>query len=281
MRNLIRYVIKHHAFLLFIVLEVVSLLLVFEYNIYQKSKFFNSANRVTGYVYNSYTAVVSYFGLKEVNRKLSEENARLRTLLLNRNVSGLPEVAAINVLPPGDSMYHFISARVINNSVNRQNNYITLNKGRKHGIRPDQGIINSDGVVGIITHVTDSYSMGFSVLNKRWGVSAKLKKSGTFGPISWNGKDFRYVNLEGIPFHIELAKGDTVVTSSYSSVFPEGILIGTVESFEKPAGENYYVIVVKLATDFKSLSYVEVVDNLKRKEIMELERNKTGNENSD
>ena len=170
-----------------------------------------------------------------------------------------------------DSVYHFTSAMVINNSVNRQYNYITLNKGRKDGIRPDQGIMNSDGVVGLITNVSESFSVGFSLLNKRWGVSAKHKKSGTFGPISWDGNDYHYVNLNGIPFHVQLAVGDTIVTSSYSSVFPEGVLIGTVSEIEQPPGENYYKIVIKLAVDFKALSYVEVIDNLKKEEIKSLE----------
>ncbi len=281
MRNLLRYVLQHYAFLLFLLLEVLSFVLIFNYNTYQKSKFLNSSNRITASIYNSFNSVVSYFGLNEVNRKLSEENAMLRTLLSdipNVNVSKDSILALVEIK---DSVYQYFSARVINNSVNKQYNYITLNKGRKHGIKPDQGIVNSDGVVGVITSASESYSVGFSILNKRWGVSAKLKKSGTFGPISWDGKDFRYVNLNGIPFHVELNKGDTIVTSSYSSVFPEGILIGTVEDFEEPTGENYYIIKVKLAVDFKALSYVEVVENLRRNEIRELENQQINDPLSD
>ncbi len=281
MRNLLRYVLQHYAFLLFLLLEVLSFVLIFNYNTYQKSKFLNSSNRITASIYNSFNSVVSYFGLNEVNRKLSEENAMLRTLLSdipNVNVSKDSILALVEIK---DSVYQYFSARVINNSVNKQYNYITVNKGRKHGIKPDQGIVNSDGVVGVITSASESYSVGFSILNKRWGVSAKLKKSGTFGPISWDGKDFRYVNLNGIPFHVELNKGDTIVTSSYSSVFPEGILIGTVEDFEEPTGENYYIIKVKLAVDFKALSYVEVVENLRRNEIRELENQQINDPLSD
>ncbi len=272
---------QHYAFLLFLLLEVLSFVLIFNYNTYQKSKFLNSSNRITASIYNSFNSVVGYFGLNEVNRKLSEENAMLRTLLSdnpNVNVSKDSIWALVEIK---DSVYQYFSARVINNSVNKQYNYITLNKGRKHGIKPDQGIVNSDGVVGVITSASESYSVGFSILNKRWGVSAKLKKSGTFGPISWDGKDFRYVNLNGIPFHVELNKGDTIVTSSYSSVFPEGILIGTVEDFEEPTGENYYIIKVKLAVDFKALSYVEVVENLRRNEIRELENQQINDPLSD
>lgn len=271
MRSLLRYVLKNYAFLLFLLLEVFSFVLIFRYNTYQRSKYLNSSNRITASVYNSYNSVINYFGLTKVNRELSEENASLKSMLMN-----LPGVVSADSLifttNNVDTVYRFISAQVVNNSVNKQYNYITLNKGRKDGIKPDQGVINALGVVGVITNVSESYSMGFSVLNRRWGVSAKLKTNGTFGPISWDGKDFRYVNLNGIPFHVNLAVGDTVVTSSYSSVFPEGILIGTVSEFEQPQGENYYNITVKLAVDFKSVTFVEVVDNLKKEEIRALEK---------
>jgi len=272
MRRLLRYVLKNYAFLLFLFLEVLSFVLIFNFNSYQKAKYFNSANHITASVYNSFSSVVNYFGLAIVNRDLAEENARLKSVISNLpavRTSGDSIFTAVETI---DSTYRFISARIINNSVNKQNNYITLNKGSKHGIKPDQGIINSNGAVGVITNVSESYSQGFSLLNKRWGVSAKLKKSGTFGPLSWDGEDYQYANLTGIPFHIELTLGDTVVTSSYSSVFPEGILIGTVSSFAQPQGENYYEIKLKLAADFKAVSYVQVFNNFKKDELIELEK---------
>lgn len=271
MRSLLRYVLKNYPFLLFLLLEVFSFILIFNFNAYQKSKYLNSSNRVTASIYSSYNSVIDYFGLATVNRELSEENAMLKSLLSDIPYLKIsPDSIIVSDLNT-DSVFRFISAKVINNSVNKQNNYITLNKGSKHGIKPDHGIVNSAGVVGVITNVSDSYSMGFSILNKRWGVSTKLKKSGTFGPLSWDGDDYRFANLDGIPFHVDLAVGDTVVTSSYSSVFPEGILIGTIHSFEQPQGDNYFKITVKLAVNFKALSYVEVIDNLKKEEIKKLE----------
>lgn len=274
MRSLLRYVLKNYAFLLFILLEVVSFTFIFNFNSYQKAKYFNSSNRVTASIYNSYSSVLNYFSLRAVNRSLADENARLKSMLDKRaNFEANPD-SVLQLLENADSVYHFISARVINNSVNKQNNYITLNKGRKDGIEIDQGIVNVDGVVGVITNVSESFSLGFSVLNKRWGVSAKLKKSGTFGPLSWDGSDYRYANLTGIPFHVELAEGDTVVTSSFSSVFPEGLFVGTIHKFEMPQGENYFKISVKLGANFKALSYVDVIDNTKREEIRGLEKMK-------
>ena len=171
-----------------------------------------------------------------------------------------------------DSTFQYTSARVINNSVNRPFNYITLNKGRKDGIKPDQGIISASGIVGVVTNVSESYSVGLSVLNRRWSISAKLKKSGYFGSLFWQGNNYRMASLMEIPYHVEISPGDTVVTSGYSSVFPEGIMIGTIQSFDQSEGENYYNIQVELSTDFRALSYVEVVENVNREEINQLER---------
>jgi len=274
MRGLLRYLLKHYAFLLFLLLEVLSFVLIFNFNSYQRVQYLNSSNLVTATIYNSFNAVGRYFSLASVNRKLARENAQLKSIISDLPYIRITPYSVVSKAEITDSVYRFISARVINNSVDKQNNYITLNKGRRHGIKPGQGIVNSEGIVGMITQVSESYSLGFSVLNKRWGASAKLQKSGTFGPLSWDGKDSRYANLTGIPFHVELAVGDTVVTSSYSSVFPEGVMIGTVHSLEKPDGENYYLIKVELAANFRALTYVDVIDNLKKAEIRALESKK-------
>lgn len=266
-----RFLLKNYAFLLFLLLEVISFIFIFNFNTYQRARYLNSSNKVTATIYNSYNAIGSYFSLASVNRKLAKENAMLKSLISDLPYVKVTPYSVILKAEVTDSLYRFISAKVINNSVDKQDNYITLNKGRKHGIKPDQGIINSEGIVGVVTQVSESFSLGFSVLNKRWGASAKLKKSGTFGPLAWDGSDPKYANLTGIPFHVEVAVGDTVVTSSYSSVFPEGIMIGTIHSIEQPPGDNYYTILVELAVDFRALSYVDVVENLKKDEIKALE----------
>ncbi|WP_372949599.1 rod shape-determining protein MreC [Mariniphaga sp.] len=272
MRSLIRYLLKNHAFVLFILLETLALAMVFNYNSFQKATYLNSANRVTGKVYAIYQSVTGYFGLTKINRELAQENARLRMLLENQ-----PEFIAntdsifLN-LPESDSVYRFIPAEIISNSVNRPFNYITLNKGSRHGIKPDMGIISASGIVGVVGQVSASYSMGLSVLNQRWSISAKLKKNGYYGSLIWDGIDYRMANFNEIPLHVDVAVGDTVVTSGYSSIFPEGILVGTVTGFSEPDGENYYSIQVRLSVDFKSLSHVEVVENRLRNEIDELDK---------
>ncbi len=275
MRALFRFFLKNYAFFLFLFLEVLSFILIYNFNSYQKARYLNSSNRVTAGVYNTFSSIGNYFRFASVNKRLARENAMLKSLIADLPYVRITPYSVVSTAEFTDSVYRFKSARVINNSVDKQYNYITLNKGRKHGIKPDMGVICSEGIVGVITHVSESYSLGFSVLNKKWGASAKLKKSGTFGPLSWDGSDAAYANLTGIPFHVELAEGDTVVTSSYSSVFPEGIMIGTVHSIEKPPGDNYYKISVQLSVDFRSISYVDIVENLKKDEIRNLERNKT------
>lgn len=267
MRSLFRLLIKNYPFLLFLALEVISVVFIINYNSFQRASFLNSSNAVTATIYNSYTSVVQYFHLAKVNADLSAENAQLRNILdLYQDV---PLDSTLN-RSKRDTSFNFISAKIINNSVNRQQNYITLNKGRKDGIKPDQGIISSNGIVGIVTNVSESYAMGLSVLNPRWSVSAKLKKSGYYGSLTWNGKDYQHVDLNEIPFHVELELGDTVVTSGYSSVFPEGIMVGTIASFTRPEGENYYTIDVLLSENLKSVAYVEVIDNTGMEELRTL-----------
>lgn len=272
MRSLIRYLIKNHAFVLFVLLEIVALTMVFSYNSFQKATYLNSANRLTGEVYETFHSVTGYFGLTRINNELAEENARLRSLLANRPEVSFAADSLTVEQTESDSVYRFIPAQIINNSVNRPFNYLTLNKGSNHGIQPDMGIISARGIVGVVGQVSESYAMGLSVLNQRWSISAKLKKNGYYGSLLWEGMDYRVATLTEIPLHVDIAFGDTVITSGYSSIFPEGILVGTINDFSKPDGENYYRIEVKLSVDFKSVSHVEVVGNKARIEIDELDK---------
>ena len=272
MRSLIRYLIKNHAFVLFVLLETLALVMVFNYNSFQKAKYLNSANKITGKIYSVHQSVTGYFGLNKANRELAEENARLHNLMAIYSRDASPASGLSTVDFPEDTTIRFIPAMVINNSVNRPFNYITLNKGSRHGIKPDQGIVSARGVVGVVAQVSESYAVGLSLLNQRWSISARLKKSGYYGSLVWQGVNYREAGLTEIPLHVDIAAGDTVVTSGYSSIFPEGFLIGTISSFDRPDGENYYSVQVELAVDFKALGHVEVVEILDKDEIIELER---------
>jgi len=273
MRSLLRFLLRNYAFLLFVFLEVISLVLVFNYNSFQKTKFLNSSNRISAGLYNSVSSVLQYFELGKVNQELAEENARLRTRLQYsiNDTTDFTQSLSYQVLAE-DSIFSFTPAKIINNSVNKQQNYLTLNRGSKHGIKPDQGIISADGIVGVVTAVSESFATGLSLLNPRWNVSAKLKNSGFYGSLAWNGEDYQIADLLEIPFHVKIAEGDTVVTSGYSSIFPEGLMIGVIESFQQPPGENYYDIKVRLATNFKAVRHVEVIENTKKEEIEKLEK---------
>jgi rod shape-determining protein MreC len=212
--------------------------------------------------------------LSKVNSRLAAENARLRSNFKLRPSDNdvIPDSKTFTFIPYDSGYFKFVSAKVVNNSVNKPYNYIVLNKGGKDGIKTDQGIISADGIVGMVTNVTDNYSLGLSVLNQHWSVSSKIKKSNFFCSLYWDGKDYRYANLMEVPFHVSLQLGDTIVTSGYSSIFPEGVLIGTIESFEQLQGENYYDVRVKLSVDFKTITYVEIVENKNTTEINQLEK---------
>lgn len=272
MWSLFRYLQRHHAFILFLLLEIIAFVLIFSNNDFQRAMYLNSANRISGSIYSKYSSIVDYFHLSTVNRELSEENARLRHELAHYIRSGTDPDTLLLKQFTDSSAYTYIPARVINNSVTRQHNYITLDKGARDGVEPDMGIVTPSGVAGVIIHTSESFSTAISLLNLRWNVSAKLKRNNYFGSLAWDGKDYRYALLNEIPFHVDLLKGDTIVTSGYSSIFPEGMKLGVVEDFKKEGGDNFYFIRVRLSVDFKSLSYVEIIRNSHKREIEELEK---------
>ncbi|MGD9931141.1 MAG: rod shape-determining protein MreC [Mangrovibacterium sp.] len=270
MRSLFRFLSRNYFFLLFLVLESISLVLIVNYNNFQKVQFLNSSNRVTASIYESFNSVYSFFNLRQTNAELAAENARLR----NQLQTFVGEMVSLQAdsIPTDSVQYEFIPARVINSSFNKQYNYITLNKGRKDGVEPDMGIIGPTGVVGIITQVSDHYATGPTILNKRWRVSAKIKSSNYFGSLAWDGLNYQKASLNEIPFHVEMTIGDTIVTSGYSSVFPEGIPIGQIDDFTYQSGDNFYDISVTLTTNFANLRHVEVIKNNHRNELNNMQQ---------
>ncbi|TRX63991.1 rod shape-determining protein MreC [Carboxylicivirga sp. M1479] len=271
MRNFIRFIIKYHFTILFFIIEAVSLLLVINYNAYQRSSFLSSSSSVSGGILKRYSAGSEYLMLRDINEDLARENAYLR--------SRLPESFRasrdyFNLVNDSTSMQEYIyrSARVINNSTHRRFNYLTLNKGRLNGIEPEMGVISNKGAVGIVKNVSDNYSTVISIINTRLKISAKLKESGFFGSLEWDGTSYQHVYLLDIPRHANVSVGDLVVTSGYSSIFPEGILLGNVEDVELDKGASFYRIRVKLSVDFKNLSFVEVIGHNSIAEQINLEK---------
>jgi|WetSurMetagenome_2_1015567.scaffolds.fasta_scaffold06223_4 rod shape-determining protein MreC len=269
MRNLFRFIAQHHFLIFFLIIETFSLFLLINSNPYQKVVFYNASHKFSGRASVRMSNIRDYFSLHYENRKLAEENARLYNNL-NSSYSWLRTDSVF----PGDTLarrkYWYITARVINNSVNKQYNYITLDKGSESGIRPEMAVINTDGIIGIVKSVSPNYASVLSFLNKDFTVNAKIKKNGYFGPLSWLGKSADYGTLVDIPHHVRVAEGDTIITSGFGGVFPEGILIGTISDF-KLKGGNYYEIKVKLSNDFKKLDYVKVIRSFEKVEIDSLE----------
>lgn len=275
MRSLFRFLLRNYFVMMFLALEVISFSLMVSYNNYQRVTFINSSNNMVGSIYERFSHLDDYFGLVRINNRLAAENASLRKQLQLR--IQLQEKYPVNRPDTVEApAYYFTSAKVINNSVNKQFNYITLNKGARHGIKPDMGIICADGVVGVITNVSQNYSTGLSLLNKRFSIPAKITKNNYTGNLAWDGEHSNTADLKEIPFHIMVNVGDTVVTSGYSSIFPEGIMIGTITKWDQESGTNFYNIKVELSTNFRTLKYVEVVRNTKQAELKKLESNNVG-----
>lgn len=223
MRNLLNFLLKYNYWFLFILLEVICFVLLFRFNNYQQSVYFTSANVVTGKVYEVSGSVSSYFHLKSVNEDLLDRNmlleqqiANLENALRERQVDSVI-VNSIRNLDNKD--YQIFKAHVIRNSLNQADNYITLDKGSSSGIRPEMGVVDGNGVVGIVYKTSPNYSLVISVLNSKSSISCKIVGSEYFGYLKWEHGDSRYAYLKDLPRHAEFNLGDTVVTSGYSTVF--------------------------------------------------------------
>ena len=270
MRNLFLLFLKYGHIFLFLFLEFVCFILIVRYNRAQNEIYLNSANIVSGAIYSRVNNVSEYFKLDEVADSLANENARLRKLLYN---SSYQSVTNIDSIFNQDSVfqYSYLVGKVVNNSINLNNNKFTINKGSKDGVKPRMGIINSNGVAGIIKDVKKNYSVALSLLNRQVKISASLKKSGAFGSLAWKGVDPNILNLEDIPKHSLISIGDTVVTSGYSSKFPPELMVGVIDTFWLEPGFNSYTIEVDLNNDLSRLNYVYIIDNILIEEQSEIE----------
>lgn len=269
---------KKHWFL-FIVFEVISIVLVYQNNSYQRSVLINSGNIVSGYLGSIYGDITSYFNLKEVNRSLQKANGEMEMKILELQEQ-LDVMQADTVIFHGavcDSIhnfpYQFIMAEVANNSFVQLSNYITLNKGRVDGISPDMGVVSDRGVVGVVSQVSDHFAVVIPLLNPKSRLSCKVfGNNNNFGYLTWDGRDASYATLEELPKHSEFNKGDTIVTSGYSAIFPPGLIVGTIEEFYTGHDDNFYSLKVRLATSFQTLQHVRVIRNFRQEEQINLER---------
>lgn len=291
MRNLFAFIFRYRGFLVFLLLEIFCGYLIVQNNSYQGAAFYNSANMYAGKVLEFQSEVSDYFRLVEVNQALVEENRKLQESLTAVMTSG--KLEKVPPLPgssyrikPDSAMlarqrldttgvvrtYQFMPAKVIKNSIRLVNNHLLLNVGEADGVQPGMGVISSQGVIGQVKATSAHYATVTSLLHSRTSMSAKIKRTNTLGTIKWDGSNYRIANLDFIPRHIEVRKGDTIITSGFNAIFPEGVMIGRVISFAKEADKSFYTIRVQLTPDFANLSYVYVIKNTRQGEREGLER---------
>ncbi|HPY82119.1 MAG TPA: rod shape-determining protein MreC [Bacteroidales bacterium] len=265
MKNLLIFIIKHHFFLLFLLFEVIAIVLVVQYNEPQKIKFESVSNTMYSQLYSATNSISQYFNLRTINEQLSQENAILRASIEDSKLS--IEMHSEQVF---DSVfkqqYQYIPAKILNSSISKPHNYITLNKGRRQGVEKHMAVISPQGVVGIVVSVSQNFSKVLSILSPQFKISAKFKKNNFYGSVFWQGNNYRQATLSEIPVYAEVNVGDTIVTNSFSNIYPTNILIGLVSDVYKSEHDNFYNIEITLSTDFKNLEFVYIVQNLYKDE---------------
>jgi len=270
MRSLLNFLLKYNNIFIFLLLEVVAFYLLAAGTSYHNIKLSNAVKSAEGNLQERLYNASRYLSLKEVNDALLRENLELRNKL-ERTYSDFD----INFFPVNDSIhkqqYIFSNASIVNNSFNKQKNFITLNKGTNHGIKEGMAVVSPDGIAGVIVGVSRNFSVAMSVLNLDFRLSARFRRNGYFGSLTWDGRDESLASLNEIPTHLEINIGDTLETSGYSAVFPAGLQIGTVSSFDREGAADFYNISVKLSTDFHNIDWVYIIGNLMKEEQNELE----------
>jgi rod shape-determining protein MreC len=276
MRNFFQFLVKYHIFFFFLGLQVLCFTLIFRNNSFHEASFVNSSNKVVAKLFGWKSNITEYIELQRVNNELSAENEKLRNKERSTFVNVNDHFVMINDTLR-ERKYRYKTAQVINSSINKQLNYLTLNKGSGEGIRPQMGVINTRGLVGVVKDVSEHFSTVIPIINLKFTASAELKRNGSFGLLKWDGENFRYARLKDVPAYVNVIPGDTVVTRGASAIYPRGIPIGVVSEVEEREGSNFHGIKVELHNDFNKLRYVYIVENLLKKEQVKLEEQTVGN----
>ena len=264
MYSLLRFIQKHHFVILFLVLEVLCVWLLTLTQGYHRQKRINTTNEIVGGVYETGTHIGDYFRLGKVNRELAEENALLRRTL----AATVDTTSGFQKVVNADTVYNFIPARVINSTVNRPNNYILIDKGSADGIKKDMGVISTDGIVGIVADVSSHYASVMSLLHSYSTISVRFKNDEEqIATLRWENTNHRYGYVDGIPTHLKPKAGDTIVTSSYSFIFPENLMAGTVVELIKSPSGTLNKAKIKYSTNFAALKNVYVIQHTNLQEL--------------
>ena len=269
MQQIFNFIFKNSNRLLFLLLLGISLSLTIQSHSFHRSKIISSANFLSGGVYEKVNNLNEYLNLKTENEALALENAKLKSLIFNKkDTTAIKKLDSLKGIESGD----ILVSKVIHNSYSTHENYLTLNSGELEGVKPDMGVINSLGIIGIIENTSPNYATVISILNKKFQINAKIKKSNHFGSLIWNGKSTGFVQLIDVPRLAAIRKGDTIVTGGQSVIFPENVNIGTIDKIEIDNQTNYYTINVKLFNDMTNLGHVYIITRKDREEIINLEK---------
>lgn len=277
MTPLFQFLYKHLHWIVFIVLEIICFVLLFSYNSFQGSVYLSTTNKVTARLLNGKSRMTTYFGLADKNRILVEQNAQLQQRVLelemlnaHHRLDSLSQTEAIKRVHRMG--YHITPAQIIDKSINKTDNYFTLNRGTADGVSPDMGVMGVDGVVGIVYKCTEHYSLVMPLLNSKSNISCKVLGNKDFGYLHWHGGDSHYAMLNDVSRYSNVALGDTIVTSGSSSYFPEGVMVGTVEEAYPSVDGLYMTLKVQLCTSFSQLEDVFVVRKMDTEELEELKQ---------
>lgn len=275
MHNLLNFLVKYFSVLLFLILEILCFYLIFTHNSYQRSVYLNTSNILVGKLYETTSEVNSYFGLKNENEKLLQANGELlnKVALLESTLFEITkDTITVSPLVNNNISDEYIIARVIKNSINLNNNLITINKGINDSVMVGMAAISVDGAVGEIVEASSNFAIIQPLINTKSNYSCKLKDSNVFGPFHWDGLSSNFVTMNDFPSYEPIHVGDTVVTSGYSDVFPSNILIGTVKEIKLDEQANNYDLQIELSTNFNTLKNVLVIKRDYLKELNNLEK---------
>ena len=272
MKQIIKFIEKYRYFILFLMLEFFAFFFTIQTHSYHRSKFVNSANSITGAFYNKISEVNDFFYLKSENQRLLKENTTLKNILSLESIDIDSISKQLLDSTKQFRRYGYSSAKIISNNYTNQNNFLLINKGFKNGISAEMAVVNSKGIIGVTKSVSKYNATIISVLNGYSQINTKIKGNDHFGTLSWDGKDYRTLQLKDLPRQAQIKVGDTIITGGKSTIFPEGILVGVVKSFEI-SNKIFKNIDITLFNDMSSISNVNIITNLHKEDILKLETN--------
>lgn len=269
---LIRLFSKNGLFLFFLFLQLTAVTLIFSRNSMQQSYMAAQATAFNAWISGYIDQGTSYLRLKQINDDLVAQNKSLMQELYGKDKTGIPQFRRVTDTTGGGQIYTFVDAEIVNNSITRNDNYFTINRGKRHGVFPNMGVIAPNGIAGIVINTTNNYALAKSILSvNKIKINAALKNSGYFGTLTWQGDNARTMHLSDIPKYVPLKVGDTVITDGKSSIFPQGIMIGRIAGYEVDSKTGYWDISVELNQKMGNIQKVFVVRNLKKLELKQIQ----------